>query len=183
MRQLVLIITALAVVSVAPFSFAAGEISWKTYTDKKLGFSSDYPDLPDVFNDSREYVDDEGVSHFDQHSSTPGVDGRYALDIYGRVNSDGSTGASLLRKWTDMDEDQFGYVNGVVALEGTAKADDGHFTLDYADDSAGPGLVKHVYGLVTPKTVIVYELRYPVSEAQKYKEIASHIEGSLKAPE
>jgi hypothetical protein len=174
----VLILTVLALTASA---FAEYEGGWKTYTDKKFGFSCDYPDLSDIFNAGEEpYTDGDGVSHFTRFSNTGDGDGRFAFDIYGGKNTDKATAQSKLKDWTNMEEDEYGYVYGVEPIEGTAKAGEGYFTLDYADDSAGAGCVKHVYGIVTKTMVVTYELRYPREAEDEFTAIAEHMDKSLK---
>jgi hypothetical protein len=181
MKKWLLGVLILTVLAFAASAFAEGEVKWKTYTDKNFGFSVEYPDLPDIFNAGEEpYTDGDGVSHFTRSSRADAGDGRFMFDIYGGKNADKATAQSKLKDWTNMDEDEFGYVYGVEPLPGTAKAGDGYFTLDYADDSAGEGCVKHVYGIVTKTRIAVYELRYPEEEAEMFAEIAEHMDKSLK---
>jgi len=164
-------------------AFAAdSEITWKTYTDKKFGFSVEYPGIYDEVDDP--YVDGDGVSHFEAALSSSG--GKLVLMVYGGKNADKSTGKSKLKEWTSMEEDDNGYVSGVEPIPDTARSGDGFFTLDYPDDSAGvdkngePACVTHIYGIVTKDLAVTYELRYPKEEAKRFAEITSRMDKSLK---
>jgi hypothetical protein len=156
------------------------EISYKTHVDENYGFSVDYPDLPEIFNQTDKSLDQSKISHFTLHSQTADGDGLFSLDIYGGPNTENQTAKDLLDTWTSTEEDQFGFVNGVTPIPGTAKFENDFFTLDYEDDSAGRICIKHVFGLANKDLIITYEMRYPPEEKAKFAKIAAAMDKSLK---
>jgi hypothetical protein len=164
-------------------AFAADkEITWKTYTDKKFGFSVEYPGIYDEIDDP--YVDGDGLSNFGATLGSSG--GKHAFTVIGGKNADKATAKSKLKDWTSMEEDDSGYVSGVEPIPDTAKSGDGFFTLDYLNDSAGvdkngePACVTHIYGIVTKNLVVTYTVTYPKEDADRFADITSRMDKSLK---
>ena len=168
----------LALAALTGVAFAADE--WKTYTDKKFGFSVEYPAAVHNKTDAP-YVDGDGVSNFEAYSSTKDGDGKYAFAVSGGKKPKGVDVNSLLKEATNMKEDAHGYVNGVEPIKGTAKSGTDFYTLDYVDDSAGPDGISHVYCVVGKTTTVKYSIRYPKGEAKRFAEITARMDASLKA--
>lgn len=167
-----------ATAALAGMSFAADK--WETYTDKKFGFSVEYP--AGIYNKTDDpYVDGDGISNFAAYSSTKDGDGKYAFSVSGGKKPTGADGNSLLKEATDMEEDANGYVYGVEPIEGTAKSGADFYTLEYIDDSAGPDGISHVYCVVGKTTTAKYSIRYPKGEAERFAEITARMDDSLKA--
>ena len=166
-----------ATLALAGASFAAEQ--WKTYTDKTFGFSVEYP--ADLYNKVGDpYVDGDGVSTFNAYLSTDEGDGKYAFSVSGGKKPKGADGNSLLKEATDMKEDVNGYVNGVEPIKGTAKSGADFYTLEYDDDSAGPGGISHVYCVIGKTGMAKYSIRYPKAEAERFAEITARMDASLK---
>jgi hypothetical protein len=179
MKKNILLCAAVMVWAVV-FAAAAGaaEVKFKQYTDKKFGFTVEYPD---IYNDSNgQYIDGDGLSNFGAYSSTENGDGKYAFEVSGGKKPKGADGNSLLKEATNMEEDEYGYVCGVEAIEGTARAGADFYTLDTIDDSAGPGEIRHVYCVVGKDRFAKYWIRYPKEEAETYAEITARMDESLK---
>jgi opacity protein-like surface antigen len=164
-------------------AFAAFGEDWKTYANKKLGFSVEYPD---IYSNASENTDGEGVFSFTAYNEEGG---KFAFFIEYVKNDGKQTPESKLKDWTNMEEDEYGYVYGVEPIPGTAKAGDNFFTLDYLNDSAGvddngdPACIAHVYGIVAKKSVVTLTLIYPKEDAEKFAEITSRADKSLKVTE
>jgi hypothetical protein len=160
-------------VSTAVIAF--GE-DWKTYTNKKNGFSVEYPDIYEDKN-TVERSDGDGVYYSGSNHS---------FSVVCDKNDGKQTPASELKRWTNMEEDEDGIVDGVEPLPDTAKTGDNFFTLDYlqyngpSDNNGDPANITHVYGIVTKKLVVWLELSYPKEEAEEYAEIKSRADKSLK---
>ena len=163
-------------------AFAAFGEDWKTYANKKLGFSVEYPD---IYENASENTDGEGVFSFNTYKEG----GKSAFAAEYAKNNGKATPKSKLKDWTNREEDEYGYVYGVEPIPGTAKTGDNFFTLDYLNDSAGvddndePACITHIYGIVTKKSVVTLTLTYPKKEAEKYTEIVSRVDKSLKVTE
>jgi hypothetical protein len=157
---------------------AFAETKYVRYTDKKFGFTVEYPD---IYNGSNgQYIDGDGLSNFEMYSSTENGDGKYAFVVSGGKKPKGADGNSLLKEATNMDEDENGYVYGVEPIEGTARAGADFYTLDYIDDSAGPEEIRHVYCVVGKEQFVKYWIRYPKEDAEEYAEITARMDSSLK---
>jgi hypothetical protein len=181
MRKLWVLWTALAVLSISVACCAAGEagerVSYKKYTDKKFGFSIDYPDF---FTESDAYVGEDGMSTFEARTAGENGDGKHHVIVSGGKRPKGADGNSLLKEATDMKEDKFGYVNGVEPLPGTVRSGVDFYALEYATDRTGGVSIVHRYCLVGKKTTVTYELCYPREEAERFSEIQRHMDASLK---
>jgi hypothetical protein len=165
---------------VVVFAVVAGaeEVKFKRYTDKKFGFSVEYPD---IYNDSNgQYIGRDGLSNFGAYSSTENGDGKYAFMISGGEKTKGADGNSLLKEATNMKEDEYGYVYGVEPIEGTAHAGADFYTFDYTDDSAGLEEIVHEHCVVGKDHFAKYWIRYPKEEAEIYAEITARMDESLK---
>ena len=166
-----------AVTALAGSSFAAE--GWKTYTDKNFGFSVEYP--AGFYNKSEApYVDGDGISNFAAYSSTDKGDGKYFFSVSGGEKAKGVDGNLLLKEATDMKEDAHGYVYGVDPIKGTAKSGADFYTLDYVDDSAGPGGISHVYYVIGKTGTAKYQIRYPKEDAERFAKITARMDKSLK---
>ena len=176
------LITATLAVFLALGPGAEGEVLFKNYADKTFGFSVDYPAIFDEMDEP--YVDGDGLSTFGGYSTGEiggrTGDGIYAFEVSGGKKSPGVDGDSLFKEATDLDEDEFGYVNGVEPLPGTGKSDAGFYTLDYADDSAGFDEITHVYCVVNQDQMVKYWIRYPKEEAEKFAPLTARMDESLK---
>jgi hypothetical protein len=170
--KFVLAVCVLAMAVCASESFAD---DWKSYADKKFGYSLDYPDIFEEYEDP--YTDGDGLSVF---SGSAG-DGKYAFEISGGKKSKGADGDKLLKEATNMEEDEYGYIYGVEPMEETAKSGVDFYTLEYIDDSAGPDEITHVYCAVGKTIVVKYWIRYPKEDAEQYAEITARMNESLKA--
>ena len=159
------------------WAFAA-DVQFKKYTDKKFGFSVEYPDIYNTAEDP--YVDGDGLSNFGASEQNDEGSGKYAFNITGGKKPKGADGNSLLKEATNMEEDDSGYVYGVEPIEGTAKSGADFYTLDYLDDSAGPEGITHIYCAVDKNEYAKYWIRYPQEEAEQYKEITARMDKSLK---
>jgi hypothetical protein len=178
-RKVPFVLALLAVLTVMlAVEAGAGEVKFKKYTDKKFGFSVEYPDIYNNVNDP--YVDGDGLSTFGAYTSSGDGDGKYAFEVSGGKKPKGADGNSLLKKETDTTEDKYGYVNGVEPIKGTAKSGPDFYTFDSADDSAGPDETTHVYCVVNKTHFVKYWIRYPNADADEYKEITARMDKSLK---
>ena len=170
----------LATLALAGAAFADGK--WKNYTDETFGFSVEYPDIYDSVE--KPYVDGDGKSNFGASISTG--NGRYAFSVSGGRKPKGADGNSLLKEATNLEEDENGYVYGVVPIAGTAKSDANFYTYEYLDDSPGvddqgqPDCIAHVYGLVGESVTAEYTLRYQKDDAELFAEISARMDKSLK---
>ena len=176
MKKFVVILWVMVTLTLATSTFAA-EVEWKTYTDETFGFSIEYPDIYNAGGDP--YVNDYGISYFGQYTSGPNGDGEYAFEISGEKTPQEANGDSLLKKETDMEEDEYGYVYGVEPIAGTAKSGPDFYTFDYLDDSAGEEEISHVYCFVGKDVKIRYWIRYPKEDAERFAEITKHMDASI----
>ena len=161
-------------------ALAAFGQDWKTYANKDEGFSVD---CPDIYDGASENTSGDGVFSFNASRGQNSF-------IVERAKNDGqATPDSKLKEWTSMEEDEYGYVYGVKPIPGTAKTGDNFFTIDYLNDSAGvdangdPACVTHIYGIVTKKSVVTLTLTYPKEDAEKFAEIVSRADQSLRVAE
>jgi hypothetical protein len=151
---------------------AATELKYVGYTDKKFGYSIDYPD---IFGDKNEYTDGDGLNNLEFTTES----GAYTLFLVGGKAPKGATGASLLKERTNMEEDDNGYVYGSEPLPGTARSGDGFYALEYENDE---GHLCHEYGLVDKKVKAVFTLRIKkgVIDEDVFREICAVMEKSFK---
>ena len=177
MKRFTVILSALVLLAFTLPVFAA-ETEWKTYTDKKFGFSMEYPDLFNAGDDA--YVDSDGISHFGQYTSSSDGDGKYAFEVSGEKTPKGANVDSLLKEETNMEEDDYGYVYGVEPIDGTTKSGADFYTFDYLDDSAGEEEISHVYCVVGKNVKVRYWIRYPKDEAERFSDITKRMDASLK---
>ena len=168
-----LIILMMFVVFSAAFAVTAdaAETEYKTYTDKKFGYSIEYPD---IFKESEQYEDGDGNSNFVLTTD------EYDLTVLGGKNDGAYDGNALLKEATNIEEDDFGYVYGVEALPDTARSGADFYTLKYVTDRPGPEAIAHVYGVVNKNVKAVFEFRYSQSDKEQFKEMIAHMEKSLK---
>jgi hypothetical protein len=180
MKRLHVFLLTVTLAAIALASTSLATEGWKTYTDKKFGFSVEYP--AGIYNKTEgPYVDRDGISTFVAYSSTSNGEGKYAFSVSGGKKTKGMDGNSLLKKATTITEDAHGHVSGVQPIKGTAKSGANFYTYNYVDDSAGPGGVSHVYCVIGQTGTAQYSIRYPREEAQRFARITARMDKSLKA--
>lgn len=162
-----------ALLGVATVGSSTAEVRYRSYLDEVFGYSIDYPDM---FDESDQYVDGDGVSNFELRTS----DGKYHLLIWGGKKETDADGASLLKEATDMEEDEFGYVYGVEPLSGSERSGADFYSLEYETDRTGNRSIVHRYGVVGKGSVAVYELCYPVEDGERFADIKEHMDQSFK---
>jgi hypothetical protein len=173
MRKSFWIFAVCAALTCAASAFAAeSDAKYAQYTDKKFGYSIEYPD---IFGDKNEYTDGDGLNNLELTTES----NAYTLTLVGGKAPKGATGASLLKERTNMEEDDNGYVNGSEPLPGTAKSGNGFYTLEYETDE---GYLCHEYGLLDKKVKAVFTLRIKKDAIDEdiFREVCAAVEKSFK---
>lgn len=155
----------------------AAETKYKTYTDKKFGYSIEYPDIYNCIH--APFTDADGSRAFGCYSSEDDGDGRYAFEVLGGEKAKGVDGNVLLHEATTIEEDDYGHVYGVEPLPGTAKSDAGFYTFEYNDNSSGSESISHVYCVIGNGVMAKYWIRFPKGEAERFAEITKRMDASL----
>ena len=165
-----------ALCALAAAAFASEAFQWVEFTNA-MGVGVVYPDI--LTEGDEPYTDGDGVLVFERSAPGPLGDSSYFLELSARKDKK-ATAASRLAQWTDLTEDEFGYVYGVEPLEGTARVEGEAYTLDYVGRMTEDADVVHVYGIVRDGIVAEYRLGFPKAEAARFEAALKRMDESLK---
>jgi hypothetical protein len=137
--------------------------NWTSYENGRFGYSVEHPD---IFDSVKDPSNGDGAEF-------SGAGGEYTLKVWGGFNVLEDDGNSLLNKCYDR-------IAHIVP--GSTRSGEDFYSVAYSDDGGKDGTehIFHEYGVVNAETMAGFILKYPKEEENRFAEIKSRMEGSLK---